>query len=324
LPGRCHDDEDALATRNTLLATLPTNRYSLLCTPLHATMSYAFQSDESIPAAILRIMDEQLMRAETQLTDPAAPIDKRIHDARKRFKETRALVRLIRDPLGAQFAVENGWFRDAGRGLAAVRDADAVLEALRALKLPPHIRARARRALVARRDSNPSDLEGQIAHVIEQLTIARARIALWPPMPDSFDTIAGGLVRTYRNGRQAMDNRGMPQELHEWRKRVKEHWYHAQLLRQVWPPMMKAWASVLEELSHALGDHHDLFVLRQIVAKNAAEFGRSRTVLTLLDAIEECQRQLEKQAREIGRLLYAERPRTWLARIRKEWSVWRE
>jgi CHAD domain-containing protein len=286
-------------------------------------MPYSFQHDESIPAAIARIMDEQLVRAREQLTDPSSPIDKRVHDARKRFKETRALVRLIHDPLGSQFAIENAWFRDAGRELTAVRDADAVLEALRTLKLPPHIRARARGALKARRQSDPAGLEAHIARVVEQLVVAQARIALWPSMDDSFDTIANGLVRTYRNGRRAMDHSGMPDELHEWRKRVKEHWYHAQLLRQVWPAMMKAWASVLEDLSHALGDHHDLFVLRQIVARNANEFGRPRTVLTLLDAIEARQRHLEKEARELGRLLYAERPRTWLARIRKEWNAWR-
>jgi len=286
-------------------------------------MPYAFQRHETIPAAIARILDEQLVRAREQLTDPEAAIDKRVHDARKRFKETRALICMIRDPLDARFAVENAWFRDAGRELSAARDADAVLEALRTLKLPPYIRARARRALRARRNSDPAGLERRIAVVLEQLVVARARISMWPPMDDSFDTIVGGLLRTYRNGRRAMNNSGMPAELHEWRKRVKEHWYHALLLRNVWPAMMKSWACVLEELSHTLGDHHDLFELRQIVARAPADFGRSRTVLTLLDAIDRHQRELEDHARELGRLLYAERPRAWRSRMQQYWSAWR-
>lgn len=286
-------------------------------------MSYSFERDEPLPAGIARIMNEQLVRAREQLTDPSAPIDERVHDARKRFKETRALVRLLRDPLGAQYSVENAWFRDAGRELAAVRDADAVIEALRTLKLPPHIRARARRALMARRQSDPAEIERHITVVLDQLVIAQARIALWPAMDDSFDTIAGGLLRAYRNGRRARNHTGMPDELHEWRKLVKEHWYHAQLLRGVWPVMRKAWASVLEDLSHALGDHHDLFVLRQIVARAPSEFGRSRSVLTLLDAIESHQRHLEKKAHQLGLLLYAEPPRAWLARMRNEWDAWR-
>jgi CHAD domain-containing protein len=286
-------------------------------------MPYAIHLDETIPAAMARIMDEQLIRAREQLSDPEAAIDQRVHEARKRFKETRALIHLIRDPLGSHFAVENAWFRDSGRALSAARDADAVLEALRTLKLPPHIRARARRTLKARRNSDFSDLEPHIAVVLEQLVVARGRVGLWPPMDDSFDTIAGGLLRTYRNGRRATNNSGMPAELHELRKRVKEHWYHALLLRNVWPAMTKSWTSVLEDLSHTLGDHHDLFALRQIVARAPADFGRSRTVLTFLDAIETHQRELEEKARKLGCLLYAENPRAWLARMRRYWSAWR-
>ena len=52
-----------------------------------------------------------------------------------------------------------------------------------------------------------------------------------------------------------------PECLHEWRKQVKTHWYHAQLLKPIWPQFMKPYANTLEELSHTLGDHHDLQVL---------------------------------------------------------------
>jgi CHAD domain-containing protein len=289
-------------------------------------VAYALQDNETVPAAIARIMNEQIVRVREQLTDAGAPIDKRVHDARKRFKETRALVRVIRDPLGAQFAVENAWFRDAGRDLSAARDADAVIEALLKLKLPRHIRSRAKRALEARRPHDAADLERRIANVLDQLVIAQARIGMWPTLRDSFETIASGLRRTYRDGRRAMRNAmansGMPHELHEWRKRVKEHWYHVQLLRNVWPPMMKAYASVLEDLSHTLGDHHDLFELRQIVARAPREFGRPASALALLDAIDARQRELEAQATDIGRRVYAERSRTWLARMRNEWNAW--
>jgi CHAD domain-containing protein len=285
-------------------------------------VAYAFNLDEPLPAEIRRIMDEQIVRARTQLTDAAAPLDQRVHDARKRFKETRALIRLLREPLGAQFALENAWFRDAGRDLSAARDADAVIEALLTLALPRHIRTRAKRALMARRHTNSAELAARIANVLEQLVVAQARVGLWPAVRDSFETLAPGLVRTYREGRRAMDNSGMPHELHEWRKRVKEHWYHVQLLRNLWPPMMKAYAAVLEDLSHALGDHHDLFELRQLVARTPAVFGRPPSVITILDAIEARQRELESAALEMGRRVYAERPRAWLARMRNLRSTW--
>jgi CHAD domain-containing protein len=269
---------------------------------------------ESVADAIFRIMREQIVRARKQLTDAQAPIEKRIHDARKRFKETRAVVRLVRDPLGKQFGVENAWWRDAGRDFASARDAEAVIEALDKLELTPAAVRRTRRLLESRRDAAPV---ADITKAVALLAAAEERLALWPALPDSFEAIAGGLGRTYRDGRRAMKAaraRRTARDYHEWRKRVKDHWYHAQLLRSVWPDVMKAYESELESLSRALGDHHDLDVLRGIVGPRAK---------TLLAAIDGRQAELETQAGEIGARVYAERPRTWLARIRNYWNAWR-
>jgi CHAD domain-containing protein len=298
-------------------------------------MPYAFLREETVPAGVRRIMDEQLVRAQAQLTDPASPLAERVHDARKRLKEIRALLRMIREPLGDQFAVENAWFRDCGRLLSGARDAEAVIEALEKLRkaerLAPTTLRRTRELLVARRDAFPQEsLQQSVADVYERLTIARARVALWPQLEEGFDTLANGLRRTYRDGRRAMHEAAggaMPQQFHEWRKRAKEHWYHAQLLRNAWPAMTRAWAETMSDLSHLLGDHHDLFVLRQIVAQATSSSGlslRPRAGVALLDLIDARQSHLEGEALRIGRLVYDERPRDWLARIRNTWTTWRE
>src|ERR1044071_9440613 len=109
-------------------------------------MAYSIEHDEAAGAAIARIVREQIARAREQLMDRKAPIEKRVHDARKRFKEIRAVLRLVREPFGAQFDVENAWYRDAGRTLASAGDADAVLEALGKLgEAKPRPRATLRR-----------------------------------------------------------------------------------------------------------------------------------------------------------------------------------
>jgi CHAD domain-containing protein len=275
-------------------------------------MPYAFEHDESVPAAVRRIMDEQLVRARGQLTDAQSPGEKRIHNARKRFKETRALLRLVREPLGKQFAVENAWFRDAGRELATVRDADAVLEALEILALPRALHNRIKKKLTANRDT--AGLDALIAKTAGQLVLAQERIALWPDVADSFDALEAGLQRTYRDGRRAMKRADTPESLHEWRKHVKTHWYHAQLLQHVWPEMMTSYAAVLEQLSRALGDHHDLHVLRESVSDAPPE---------LLEAIDARQGELERTARELGTRVYAERERDFTARMAKLWEAWR-
>ena len=49
--------------------------------------------------------------------------------------------------------------------------------------------------------------------------------------------------------------------MHEWRKRVKDLWYHCLLLQDAWKPVMSALADEAHELSDRLGDDHDLAVL---------------------------------------------------------------
>jgi CHAD domain-containing protein len=274
-------------------------------------VGYSFERDEPVQAAVQRIMHEQLIRAREQLTDPASPPEERVHDARKRFKETRALLRMVRKPLGAQFAIENVAFRDAGRELAAVRDADAVLEALEKLELSRWVRARVKRALETNREHAP--LDELIAKTLQQLTVAEARLATWPSFEDSFDTLADGLHRIYRDGRRSGKTARTADELHEWRKEVKTHWYHAQLLRHVWPPVMKPYAGELDDLSHLLGDHHDLHVLAATAVRSPS----------LRKAIAARQKELERDAESLGARIFAERPNAWLARMRKYWNAWR-
>lgn len=256
-------------------------------------------------------MDEQIVRARDTLADDALSAEKRVHEARKRFKETRALIRLVREPLGEHFAHENAWFRDAGRDLAFARDADATLEALTKLGLPKAVERRARKTLETRRQDHPP-LEPIIANVVDQLVVAQGRLGMWPAFDDSFDTIAGGLLRTYGDGRRDFKRHETAEELHDWRKRVKEHWYHVQLLRHIWPEMMNPYADVLSTLSHALGDHHDLHVLAGMLADMPA----------VQESIEKRQAELQSEAEAIGARVYAEKPDAWLARMRKYWTSW--
>ncbi len=51
-----------------------------------------------------------------------------VHAFRKRCKKIRALLRLVRPSLGSRFRVENDRYRDMARRVAAVRDADVMVE----------------------------------------------------------------------------------------------------------------------------------------------------------------------------------------------------
>jgi len=297
-------------------------------------MAYLIEQAEPIPTAIRRIMAEQIDRASEQLADESSGFGDRIHNARKRFKEIRALLRLVRGPLGEDFAAENEWFRDAGRDLSAVRDVEAVLESLEKLRGEidsPEGRGaleHAERVLSRRRDATQTaDLADRIASLAAQLPLAKSRLDGWQLDSDRFATIGEGLERAYRGGRRAfrrVQKDPRPENIHEWRKRAKDQWYQMQLLSDVWSPMLRRSAEVLHDLSDLLGDHHDLTVLGEIVAGEPDELGGEASVKLLLSAIDSRRAELEREASRIGRRVYAEAPGPWRRRMRGYWRAWRE
>src|ERR1700694_1625249 len=91
-------------------------------------MAYEFLPGEPIPDAVRRIYGEQIDRIGVHVAAGE------VHEARKRMKETRALLRLVRKALGDEFVVENTWLRDAAHSLTAARDAEAMVETLEKLR----------------------------------------------------------------------------------------------------------------------------------------------------------------------------------------------
>src|SRR5579864_4999680 len=92
-------------------------------------MAYHLKLDESVPAALKRVVAEEIDSAVDQLTGKGdSDRDEAIHEARKSVKKVRGVLRLMRPQLGRTFTVENTHFRDIGRQLSAFRDAGAMLE----------------------------------------------------------------------------------------------------------------------------------------------------------------------------------------------------
>lgn len=95
-------------------------------------MTYRLKEQESIPIGIKRIATEQVAKAIDELsnTDDFG-VDEAVHQARKRLKKTRAVVRLVRDRLGKKaYQQENARFRNLGRKLAYLRDAKVQIKTL--------------------------------------------------------------------------------------------------------------------------------------------------------------------------------------------------
>ena len=268
-------------------------------------MSYTLTFDESVEASIERVRREQLEAAHDGLRDEIST--ESVHDARKRLKKTRALLRLAR-PKG--FKRRNRALRDAGRALSGARDADVLAETVEDLaerfsgQLPKATFERVRTPLAARAAATAPEGSAD--------TLAPLLADTWP-LRDIDLTEA--LKSTYAQGRDAFkvaDRKPTTENLHEWRKRVKDLWYQQALLEEVWPGLMKAQAKEAKKLSKQLGEDHDLAVLEALLRSDDAIDGDA-----LLPLIERRRAKLLKRMRKRGRRVYAERPKHFARRLRR-------
>jgi len=268
-------------------------------------VSYTLSLDAPPEVAIERVRREQVQAAYDGLREEIST--ESVHDARKRLKKTRALLRLTR-PKG--FKRRNRALRDAGRALSGARDADVLAETVADLaerysgQLPKVAFERVRAPLAAR--ARVTDPDGSAD-------------TLAPLLQDAWSVgdvdLTEALTRTYARGREAFmvaDAKPTAENLHEWRKRVKDLWYQQALLEEVWPGVMKAQAKEAKTLSKQLGEDHDLAVLDTLLRSDDTLDGDE-----LRPLIKRRRKQLLKQMRKRGRRVYAERPKHFARRLRR-------
>jgi CHAD domain-containing protein len=293
-------------------------------------VAYRLLPDEDLGEGVARTAAEELDSAIEQLRvrldeDPVQAI----HSARKSLKKERALLRLVREAVYPDvYRDENQVFRDAGRRLSGTRDAQVALETLDKLReqytgqLSASTFDALEGALHLRtpRTGPGSAVRAVAAAVAGDLEAARGRLLRWTGHAISWKQLERGLDRTYKRGRkalaEAMDD-SADELMHEWRKRVKDLWYHQRILHPLWPALMEAQAGQLDGLGELLGDDQDLANLRRTIT---TEESLTSTVADdldpLVDLIDQRRAQLRDQALRLGQRVYAESPTAYRERHR--------
>ena len=296
--------------------------------------AFRLRLDERVPDGIRRIARGQLDNARDELdATPSRRIGDAVHATRKRFKRLRATVRLSRDAIGERtYDHENTALRMAGRRIAAPRDAQVLLDTLDALteryseELPKAATAALRDRLERDRKIATASLtegDGDIAATHAAIAGALVRTPAWTFERDGFDALRPGLKRIYRRGREAMRAaRADPtaDNLHEWRKRVKDLWHVGELLREAHPKPMKRLARDAHALSGLLGDHHDLSGLRDYIEANPQLFSDTTARGGLLAVLDRRSETLQRRALKLGRRVYERKPKRFVADIERGWN----
>lgn len=285
-------------------------------------MPYRLKRRESTPKGVRRIAREQIDRALAELGEETPASGVAIHQARKRFKKLRALLRMLKPCLETRvYKAQNRRLRAMGHALAGKRDADVMLQTLDGLQQTlrdsghdPEFTGlremlRARRAAHGHKGSGMTEPPERA--VAAELAGLRKQVGHWSFQGDGFDLAGPGFRRIYKRGRKAMRQaRKHPgdRQFHDWRKRVKDHWYHCRLLKYLWPAPMRTRAGELKRLSDLLGDDHDLAVFRQTLHKLPDSKLPSSEDAMLQSAITERQHALRASALQLGLRVFAEKP----------------
>lgn len=298
-------------------------------------MAYRIEKDDAgVQAGLRRIANEQIIRTLGEIDDGELDFAEKIHRVRKRCKKLRGLIRLVR-PAFDDYGDENEAFRDAARLLGDVRDARTLIQTYDAVTAHFDDRTdrrafapiRARFTRDARKLYRDPETAERLQTFRRAMESARGRAVTWTLDEEGFDAIAGGVGKTYGRGRKRMHeawpnrDHGMTAVMHEWRKRVKYHGYHARLLSDIAPRMMLPQVEAADELADLLGEHHDLSVLDARLGEAPDGFGKATDVEAFRALLREREGALAEAAFALGRLTFAERRAALVARWHVYWKA---
>lgn len=292
------------------------------------TLSFAV----SLPESLRMSIQADAARAIEELSQSAEQRDDGIHEARRAIRRVRARLALMRPFAGrdAASALQAPW-REAGRALSALRDADSLRKAIAAARADAAIgfdpdalalldaSARRRHARAAVRD------DGVVDAVRESLVAARDGLPDW----DGFDDAAlvAGLRAGYRAG--VMRLRALRADEHEesWhalRRATRTHWLQLELVVPLWSAVIRAQSQQARRLSQLLGAERDLAMIEALAAGSRRRGADGERVRALVPRIGVERERLRRRALRRARRQFCERERDFGRRLQRLLQLARE
>jgi CHAD domain-containing protein len=291
-------------------------------------MSYEFMSDEPLAQGVRRIVREEVAAATEKLkVKKVVERDLAIHEVRKSVKRVRGLLKLMQPALGEAYSREASDWRDLGRRLSSLRDAGVTLEVFDELRpsCPKRLYGPIRHRLSgAIREVSP-DVDRILARVALGLKRAEMRLKAWPLEGEGFSAVGPGFQLTYRRGLRALraaQTDPSSENLHELRKRAKEHLFQVRLLRELWDDKLRRHEASARRLEETLGSHQNLAVLKTKILERPKGVGNPEDVESFLAVLDRTEGDLAEKALRLGERVYRERPAQWEKRVKRLWNRW--
>lgn len=299
-------------------------------------MSYCLENNETLSFGLKRIVLELIDKSVFNLSKGNGSFNEDVHDTRKNFKKIRTVLRLIRSEIGEEkYNIENSFYRDAGRTLSDLRDSTVLILTFDKLAKSSELEMSnfdfsVFRDFLVEKHKTIRTAKSKKSAVINSLStdllLARSRVFDWPLSGDDFKLIKKNLQQIYEQGQKymyAVFSEAVKENVHEWRKRVKDLWYAMRILSNLWPEIMSPLVTLLGKLSDALGDANDLFLLKEKIIANQSKFKDDQHTRELINFIDRRIIDLLRDARSIGRKVYSEDPKFFVGRMQNYFEIWR-
>ncbi len=293
-------------------------------------MAFEFRPGEHVQHEVRCIARQRASKAirAIELADQSG-IASAVHEARRRCKQIRALLRLVRPSL-REYDTENVAVRDAARLLSPLRDAKTNVDTFDRLAVSCGLDSDRfgliRAKLIQDHSQQTRAADNLLADFVIAMQGLRRRAKAWNIRGSGFGALQGGLEGTYEKCRRTMSEatrQPTAESLHEWRKQVKYNRAQLRLLRGLWPEIIEPIREQGRLLADALGFDHDLAVLVDALEAMRDDVDANvQPIQQLYEHALSTQRGLRAEALRIGPVLYAQRPRDFGRHAKQLWLQW--
>jgi len=293
-------------------------------------MSYELRRDQELGANLRRICRKQVENALQVVRGEVEVDDSPVHQTRKHLKKARAALRIVSDEIGhGLFKEQDRSFRDVGRFISDVRDAEVRLQTVRQLQeitwRQSHQAFRdTEELLLAELEHFLAAFAGWQKEATARLEKLQKEVEEWPVEDLDCKSLRCALQRAYKCARDAFtlaQAKPTPENFHEFRSQTKRLLYQLRILRPANPLVIGALLDELNSLGEVLGRSHDLHFLGDRLRRNDSK-PSEREAGALIAVIDTSEMELQKRSVDLAGHFFDERPRDFGNRLSSWLQEW--
>lgn len=286
-------------------------------------MSYQLRTNQTLGANLRRICRKQVENALAIARGEKETEDTPVHQTRKHLKKARVALQMVADEIRRpDFKKQDHCFRDIGRLISDVRDAEVRLQTVRQLqeitRRTSHQSFReTEELLVAELEHFIAAFAGWQKQAAPQLERLGREIEGWQIEQLDAKTIRCAVQRTYKAARHTLDcakTKPSPKNFHEFRSEAKRLLYQVRIMRPINPLVMGALIDDLDSVAKVFGRSHDLYFLGERLRRDD-EQAPARETGELVAVIEASEVELQNRGLDLAERFFAERPRAFGHRL---------